>query len=74
MKNTLVDEVISLPVDQRAELIDILIKSLNPAVDNKIEKLWAKEAEHRAEEIRKKNVKTIPDDEVIAGIRKRFKK
>ena len=74
MKNTLVEEVTSLPVDQRAELIDILIKSLNPSIDNKIEKLWAKEAERRAGEIRENTVKTIAADEVISGIRKRLGK
>ncbi len=38
MKNAIIDEVTSLPINQRAELIDILIKSLNPSLNSKIEK------------------------------------
>lgn len=74
MKNEIINEVISLPVRQRAELIDILIKSLNPAIDKKIEELWATESEHRAQDIRKGKVKTVSSDEVINSIRKRFTK
>jgi len=74
MKNAIIDEVISLPVNQRAELIDILIKSLNPSVDSKIEKIWAKEAERRADEIKKGEVKTVSADSVINDIRKRLGK
>ncbi len=74
MKNEIINEVISLPVRQRAELIDILIKSLNPAIDKKIEELWAKESEKRAQDIRKGNVKTVSSDEVMNGIRKRITK
>ena len=74
MKNAIIEEVTSLPVNQRAELIDILIKSLNPSVDSKIEKIWAKEAERRADEIKKGEVKTISADSVINDIRKRLGK
>jgi len=74
MKNAIIDEVTSLPVNQRAELIDILIKSLNPSLDSKIEKIWAKEAERRAIEIKKGEAKTFSADSVINAIRKRLDK
>jgi len=74
MKNTIIDEVTSLPVNQRAELIDILIKSLNPSVDSKIEKIWAKEAERRAMDIKEGEAETVSADLVIKDIRKRFGK
>lgn len=68
MKNTILNEAISLPVNQRAELIEILIKSLNPAVDKKIEELWLNEAEQRAKDIKKRKIKTVPAYEVMSSI------
>ncbi|HPS59559.1 MAG TPA: addiction module protein [Spirochaetota bacterium] len=70
MKHTIIDDAISLPADKRAELVDILIKSLNPTIEKKIDKLWAGEAEKRLESIKKKSVTTIPADEVFSRIRK----
>jgi len=74
MKSTLIDEVVSLPADDRAELVDILLKSLNPSVDRKIEKLWAEEAENRSKSIKENSVKTIPADNVFNNIRRRLGK
>ncbi len=74
MKNALIDEVVSLPADDRAELIDILLKSLNPSVDRKIEKIWAEEAENRAISIKENTVQTIPADNVFNNIRRRLSK
>jgi len=74
MKNALIDEVVSLPVDDRAELVDILLKSLNPSVDRKIEKIWAEEAENRAKSIKENTVQTIPADNVFNNIRRRLSK
>jgi putative addiction module component (TIGR02574 family) len=74
MKNALIDEVVSLPVDDRAEIVDILLKSLNPSVDRKIEKIWAEEAENRAKSIKENTVQTIPADNVFNNIRRRLSK
>lgn len=71
MNHSIIDEAMSLPLEKRAELVDILIKSLNPAIDKKIDKLWAVEAEKRLESIKKKSVTTIPADEVFTRIRKK---
>lgn len=72
MKNAMIEDLISLPVEKRAELIDILIKSLNPPSDGRIDKLWAKEAERRLADIKKGKVKTVPAEDVFNRIRNRL--
>jgi putative addiction module component (TIGR02574 family) len=67
----LFDEAISLPVEKRTLLVDKLLQSLNPAL-NDIDKLWAEEAEKRLKEITEGSVKTIPGDEVFSKIRNRL--
>ena len=67
----LFDEAISLPVETRALLVDKLLQSLNPT-QTEIDKLWAKEAEKRVEEIRNGKVTTVPGDEVFRKIRDRL--
>ncbi len=67
-------EAVSLPVEKRIELVDILVKSLNPPADKAIDKLWAVEAERRYREMKKGAVKPIPADEAFATILKRFTK
>jgi len=63
----LFDEAISLPVETRTLLVDKLLQSLNPT-QTEIDKLWAKEADKRVEEIRKGKVKTILGDQVFRKI------
>lgn len=65
----LVEEAISLPVEIRAQVIDRLLESLNPS-QKEIDKLWAKEAEKRVEEIQSGRIKTIPGEEVFRKILK----
>lgn len=65
--NELIKEAISLPVEIRAQIIDKLLESLNPS-QKEIDKLWAKEAEKRVEEIQSGKVKTIPGEEVFKKI------
>jgi len=63
------DEAISLPVEIRTKLIEKLLLSLNPS-QKEIDKLWAKEAEKRVEEIRSGTVKTISGEKVFKKILK----
>ena len=63
----LCDEAISLPIETRTLLVDKLLQSLNPT-QSEVDKLWAKEAEKRVEEIGKGQVKTIPGDQVFRKI------
>jgi len=67
----LFDEASSLPIEMRMQLVEKLLRSLNPT-QKEIDKLWAKEAEKRVEEIRSKKVKTIPGEKVFKKIRNRL--
>ena len=71
------DEIIlmadSLPLDVRIQLIDKLLKSLNPT-SKEIDELWSIEAERRVEEIKSGKVKPIPGEEVFKEIRERLLK
>jgi putative addiction module component (TIGR02574 family) len=67
----LFDEAISLPVEIRMQLVEKLLRSLNPT-QKEIDKLWAKEAERRIEEIKSCKVKTIPGEKVFKRIRDRL--
>ena len=67
----LFDDAISLPADIRMQLVDRLLRSLNPTQEE-IDKLWAKEAERRVDEIRSGKVKTIPGDKVFDKLRNRL--
>jgi putative addiction module component (TIGR02574 family) len=69
-KDELLDEAIALPVELRAQLVDELLKSLNPA-RAEIDELWAAEAERRIAEIEAGQATLIPSDEVFAKLRKR---
>ena len=63
----------SLPVDIKTQLIDKLLKSLNPP-PKEIDELWAIEAEKRVEEIKAGKVKTIPGEEVFKEMREKLSK
>jgi len=63
------DEATSLPVEIRTKLVEKLLLSLNPS-QKEIDKLWAKEAEKRVEEIRSGKVKTISGEKVFKKILK----
>ncbi|MBI5192548.1 MAG: addiction module protein [Nitrospirae bacterium] len=57
--NELFDEAVSLPVEIRAQLVDKLLRSLNP-IQKEIDELWAVQAEKRVEEI--KSGKVVGDN------------
>lgn len=61
----------SLPAEERAKIVDSLLRSLNPA-DSAAEQKWLNEAKRRLEEIRSGRVPTVPGNEVFARIRDRF--
>jgi putative addiction module component (TIGR02574 family) len=69
----LIDEVLSLPVEERARIATTLLESLNvpdPAIDKK----WVAVAKRRLEELRSGKVKPILGDEVFERVQKRFSK
>jgi len=67
----LIAEALSLPVEERAIVVDFILRSLNSPEDD-IDRQWIAEAERRLEEVRTGRVKAIPGDQVFAQIRKRF--
>ncbi len=69
----LLDMVETLPIDEKALLVDRLLESMYPH-QKEIDELWRIEAERRVEEVRSGKVKTIPGEEVFAEIEKRFGK
>lgn len=69
----LIDEAISLPVEERAALIESLLKSLNPT-ESAIERKWGAITKKRLAEIQSGKVKAIPGGEVFDRIWKRFEK
>ncbi|MCR4292684.1 MAG: addiction module protein [Candidatus Kuenenia sp.] len=68
-----IEEATSLPVEERAMVIDSLLKSLNPP-ELEIEKKWVSVAKRRLEELRSGKVKAIHGEEVFKKIWNKFLK
>lgn len=69
----LIDEAESLPVEERAMVVDSLLRSLNPP-ESEIDKKWAAVAKRRLDDIRAGNIKAVPGEEVFAKIWKSFER
>lgn len=69
----LIDEAVSLPVEERALVIDSLLRSLNQP-ESEIDRKWAAVAQRRLTEIRSGTVDAVPGEEVFEKIWKRFDK
>ena len=67
----LIEEALSLPVEERALIADSLLKSLNMP-DTTIDAKWVELARRRLQELRSGKVKPIPGDEVFSEILRRF--
>lgn len=63
----LIDEAEALPVEERALVVDSLLRSLNPP-ESRIDEMWASVARTRLEEVRSGAVDTVPGEEVFARI------
>ena len=63
----LIDEALSLPVEERVLIADSLLKSLNMP-DIAIDKKWIEIAKRRLGELRSGKAKPIPGDEVFYRI------
>lgn len=68
-KKNLVKEALSLPVSERADMIDTLIKSLYKP-DQTIDQLWKEEAEERIDMYEKGQLSTLSVEEVIEKYKK----
>ena len=69
----LIDEAVSLPVEERALVVDSLLRSLNQP-ESEIDKKWANEAKRRLDELWSGRVEAIPGEEVFEKVWERFAK
>jgi putative addiction module component (TIGR02574 family) len=72
--NRIVEDVLSLPTDQRLALVNRILESLNVPTQPEIEELWAQEAEKRVAQVESGQVKPVPGEEVFRKIRERLSK
>ena len=68
----LIHEAESLPVEERAIVVDSLLRSLN-SPETEIDKKWAVVAQQRLKTVRSGEVEAIPGERVFEKIWNRFK-
>jgi len=73
IKQKLIDQLESLPLEDRAQVVDSLLRTLN-APDAEIDRAWAEAAQRRLNEMRGGGVEGVPADQVFARARQRFTK
>lgn len=67
----LIEEVASLPVEERAIVADSILRSLNPPESN-IDHKWVQVAQRRLAELRSGKVRPTPGEQVFAKVWKQF--
>ena len=65
----LTEELLSLPNESRALLVDKLVESLEFDTDSTIQEVWVTEAKRRRAEIRDGSVQPIPGEDALAQVR-----
>ena len=58
------EEALKLPPNEWAEVVEQLIASLEEAPDTDVEQAWQEEVQRRLQQIERREVKTIPWEEV----------
>lgn len=71
--SVLLDEAVSLPVEERAHLVDCLLQTLNPP-DAAHAAAWAEVARRRLDELKSGRVVAIPGKAVFDCIQQRYEK
>ena len=66
-----IDEAISLPVEERARIVDSLLQSLNMP-EPELEKKWIHTARRRMRELEEGSIEAVPGNEVFERMWKRF--
>ena len=64
-------EALSLPPDERAEIAEQLLSSLDPAYREGIDVLWGKEAEERLDAFDHSEIKSVSAKEVFERVGKK---
>ena len=67
----LIDEAVALPVEERALVVDSLLRSLNQP-ESEIDEKWIVVARKRLAEMRSGSVEVVPGEKVFDKIWKRF--
>ena len=68
------DDALSLPVEARVQLVDKLLQSLNLPTQPEVEEAWAKEVDRRIAEDERGEVEMIPGEEVVAELRRKYRR
>ena len=69
----LINEAVMLPVEDRARLVDSLLRSLN-SPEAQIDEAWVSVASRRLAELRSGKVESVQGQEVFEKIHQRFEK
>lgn len=67
-------DALTLPDDDRAALVDVLIRSLKSPAGEELDQLWAEEAESRVKEIEDGAVTLLDGHEVLREARERLRR
>ena len=62
-----IEEALSLPPAERAELADRLLTSLDSPPDRRIDELWAQEAEDRLDAFARGEIKAVSSSEAFGA-------
>ena len=69
----IIDQIESLPVEGRAQIIDSLLRTMNH-LDPEVDAAWAIEAHRRLDDLRSGRIQGVPAEEVFTKARERFEK
>lgn len=67
----IIREAATLPVEERAIVVDSLLRTLNPP-DPEIDRAWIRIAQRRLADLRSGRVQPVPGDQVFAKVKERF--
>ena len=68
----ILNEVLALPAHERAELVERILDSLGEVPDKERLVRWAAETESRLDAIERGELETVPGEEVLARLRRRY--
>lgn len=67
----IIDEASSLPTEERATVVDVLLRSLNPP-ESEIDKRWTALAQQRLTALRSGEASSVDGEEVFEKVWNRF--
>ena len=67
----ILNEVLTLPPAERAQLVERVLASLGEQPDEERLKRWAEESESRLDAIERGELETVPGEEMFARLRQR---